>query len=102
MSKPLPCPFCGSPADWSESGDMYEVLCTGCGASLVNQELNEVIAAWNRRAMYDELVEAVGNLKAEVDNGCCPIPSSFWKDARKNNLDRVLDAYAKLKEATDG
>ena len=64
--KLLPCPLCGSeanivggPEDWhptsydpDSGGDPYSIVCTGCecGMVLAFWDIDEAIAAWNRRA----------------------------------------------------
>ena len=55
----LPCPFCGSPAEWeytpwhaeTEIGDdgMGRIECTGCHVQTVVDDRDAATARWNKR-----------------------------------------------------
>lgn len=63
--KPLPCPFCGSPAVccWDASYSIktqYWARCTNCcSKGAIRESEEEAVAAWNRRAEPEELPEWV-------------------------------------------
>lgn len=48
----LPCPFCGSKANWHENAGWWVVECSGCRVSTLLHESRQVAArVWNRRVM---------------------------------------------------
>lgn len=52
MSKLLPCPFCGSDAEyWEDSGysDKHVIECGECGCSKRSEYYNFVFEEWNTR-----------------------------------------------------
>ena len=81
MSELKKCPFCGSEAnivggseDWhptsydpDSGGDPYSVVCTGCecGMALAFWDIDEAIAAWNRRAQESELPTSYTSTNAD-------------------------------------
>ena len=66
------CPFCGSAAREPEyDGDFWSVDCTSCQAYTWNHDTRtEAIAAWNRRVVTPEQVEAAVDALCENDYDC--------------------------------
>ena len=57
MPELRPCPFCGMPAYIGKENDidtLYYARCTCCGTQSTYGTKEEVIAAWNRRAIDEQ------------------------------------------------
>lgn len=81
----IPCPFCGGlpvmrkdveeyPADGEHAAGEYEachmLCCDTCGIKLVDEYRDDVVAAWNDRAILpEETVRAFRLVEIEVENG---------------------------------
>ena len=71
MTELKQCPFCGGEAKLVRTWHLHHIVCRSCGATIgeVNEHQNdfrtrdEVIAAWNRRAIdRDELLKVADSL----------------------------------------
>jgi hypothetical protein len=103
--KPLPCPFCGSPAEPYPDGDMegYSLMCTGDGALFGGGKSccpmttfgyathDEAVAAWNQRASIAPSARSV----LVMESGT----ASHYRKCKSYQTRDVRDTYIELLEA---
>lgn len=98
---PLPCPFCGSPADYvGKSGAGYRVECRGCLAQSGWGDYGyQARAKWDARvalatpqpAHQDPLREALTGLNYALDN--------FWNDGRTDAQLKIVENWQQRSKA---
>ena len=83
MSKVLPCPFCGGPAETSRglhNYDMWGIWCPDCKISVcaLYPSEHDAIDAWNRRAEptcnRDALIKLADSMDADASVGAPALP----------------------------
>jgi len=99
-----PCPFCGTSMDpfvvqqsaFGRLGERFMVCCDGCDAmGPATDEMEDAIAAWNRRAPPDLVRALVEALEEAMDSRAQDLAEAEhpgWYDRARDALHRAKEA----------
>lgn len=96
------CPYCGSPAEFSEQDLKYSVMCTSCLAemtlfadreespSMSNFISSRVAEDWNRRDLFQDLIKAAEQILSKATE-------YGWSEFHHDDLKQLRAALSKAK-----
>jgi Lar family restriction alleviation protein len=97
MTALKPCPFCGS-THVELFAESLVVLCHQCGAEnpdlpIDGATVEDVVAAWNRRAGEDALRTEAERLREALRNLINAIEDEEWEDAHREACDLLAGTH---------